>query len=117
MAFPTLANAERNATVTFTCRAEGGPSNTLTWTRLLDGETVSTDGVLTILVDSATDGSDYECLVENDAGSETVNITLNGKFNLPKGNSVSHCRIILITIMPYFLQLPLQFHFPPWLQM
>lgn len=90
MAFPTLANAERNTTVAFTCTAEGGPSNALTWTRLLDGEAVSTDGVLMILVDSATDGSDYVCLVENDAGSEVVSVTLNGKLNLPQDNPVNH---------------------------
>ena len=79
MAVPALLNAVRNTTVPFTCTAEGGPGNVLTWTRLFDGEIVSRDGVLMVLVDSPTDGSDYQCLVRNAAGSEAAIVTLNGK--------------------------------------
>ena len=71
--------------VEFTCTALGGPGNTFTWTRELDGMLVSFNQTLLITSPNADDGSTYACSVENEAGNETVAVTLNGQFV-----SVSH---------------------------
>ena len=75
---PSVIDAERNTIEQFTCMALGGPGNNFTWTRLFDGQVLTNNPVLEILVEDANDGSDYECLVENDAGMENENATLRG---------------------------------------
>ena len=75
---PSVIDAERDTTVRFTCMALGGPGNNFTWTRLSDGQVLTNDSVLVIVVESATDGSEYECLVENNAGRENETATLRG---------------------------------------
>lgn len=63
----------------FMCTAMGGPGNNFTWTRLSDGQEVSAEQRLQISVMTASDGSQYECMVENEAGSESATVVLNGK--------------------------------------
>ena len=75
---PSEIDAERNTTQQFTCLALGGPGNNFTWTRLRDGQVLSNDLDLEILVKDASVGSQYECLVENNAGSENVIASLRG---------------------------------------
>ena len=43
-----------------------------------DGAEVARRSVLQIAVEDAFDGSDYHCLVINDAGNDTDFVTLNG---------------------------------------
>jgi len=43
-----------------------------------DGAVVTSGSVLQIAVEDAFDGSDYHCLVSNDAGNDTALVTLNG---------------------------------------
>jgi len=64
--------------VEFTCSALGGPGNNFTWIRMSDGVVVTSGSVLQIAVEDAFDGSDYHCLVINDAGNDTDLVTLNG---------------------------------------
>ena len=75
---PEVINAERNTIVEFTCSALGGPVNNFTWFRMLDDKVVASDPVLQVVVEGALAGSVYECLVENDAGSDSAAVTLNG---------------------------------------
>ena len=75
---PGVFNAERIVTVNFTCTALGGPGNNFTWFRISDGAVVASEPVLQIAVENASVGSDYQCLVENEAGNDTAVVTLNG---------------------------------------
>ena len=75
---PPVIDAERNTMQQFTCMAQGGPENTFTWTRLRDGQVLSSEPVLEIMVEDASVGSQYECLVENDAGNESDVVSLRG---------------------------------------
>ena len=75
---PPVIDAERNTTEQFTCLALGGPGNNFTWTRLSDGQVLTNDLALEILVEDASDGSEYECLVENNAGRENETASLRG---------------------------------------
>ena len=75
---PSEIDAERNTTQQFTCFALGGPGNNFIWTRLRDGPALSNGLDLEILVEDASVGSQYECLVENNAGSENVIASLRG---------------------------------------
>ena len=77
-ATPRVFNAERNATVNFTCTALGGPGNNFTWFRISDGAVVASEPVFQIAVEDAFVGSDYQCLVENEAGNDNAVVTLNG---------------------------------------
>ena len=77
-AMPQVINAERNTTVNFTCSALGGLGNNFTWFRISDSAVVASEPVLQIAVEDASVGSDYQCLVENDAGNSTTVVTLNG---------------------------------------
>ena len=58
--------------------AQGGPGNTFIWTRLRDGQVLFSEPVLEIIVEDASVGSQYECLVENDAGNESDVVSLRG---------------------------------------
>ena len=75
---PEFINAERNTIVEFICSALGGPANNFTWFGISDGAVVASEPVLQIAVEDAFVGSGYECLVENDAGSDSAAVTLNG---------------------------------------
>ena len=78
MVSPLDLNSERQMNQTFMCSALGGPGNTFTWTRLLDGMEVSQMSDLTVVVDGADKGGYYQCTVQNDAGNETDDIILRG---------------------------------------
>ena len=65
--------------VAFQCSAQGGPGNKFTWTRLSDGMEISNESRLEINVTSASDGSIYQCTVQNDAGNGSATATLNGE--------------------------------------
>jgi len=64
--------------VEFTCSALGGPGNNLYWIRMSDGAVVAREPVLQIAVQDVYVGSDYQCLVANEAGNGTDIVTLNG---------------------------------------
>ena len=66
--------------VEFTCSALGGPGNMFTWFRMYDNVVIASEPLLQIAVEDAFDGSDYQCLVENDAGNDTIVATLNGMY-------------------------------------
>ena len=69
--------------------------------------------VLQIAVEDAFDGSDYRCLVSNDAGSDTEIVTLNGKCVL-RLSIVNAC---FIAVFSLFIQLLLCSSPDPLLQM
>ena len=75
---PEVIHAERDTIVEFNCSALGGPANNFTWFRMIDDEVVGSDPVLQVGVEGAFAGGVYECLVENDAGSDVAAVTLNG---------------------------------------
>ena len=78
---PSLINAQVNTIATSTCTAEGGPDNTFTWSMLTaTGDTilVQEGPVLLIEVDSEYGGL-YSCRLENAAGYDEANLTINGK--------------------------------------
>ena len=56
----------------------GGPGNTFSWLRMLDGATVATDPLLTVDVGNASAGDEYVCTVTNAAGNDSATVTLNG---------------------------------------
>ena len=77
---PEFINAERSIMAEFTCSALGGPGNVFTWFRMYDNVVVASEPMLQIAVEDAFDGSTYQCLVENDAGSDIIVATLNGMY-------------------------------------
>ena len=77
---PQVINAERGIMAEFTCSALGGPGNVFTWFRMYDNVVVESEPMLQIAVEDAFDGNNYQCLVENDAGSDTIVATLNGMY-------------------------------------
>ncbi len=81
-AIPSISNAARGDSVEFNCSALGGPVNRFTWTRSFIQRQVANTSQLVVDVEDASDGSEYECLVMNDAGNETATVTLNGKVAL-----------------------------------
>ena len=72
-------NAQRNTMHELNCTAEGGPYNMFSWKELDTNETLTYSSELTITVDSATVGGVYQCTVENMAGSDSANTTINGR--------------------------------------
>ena len=73
-----MANSNISGRVTFQCANRGGPGNVYTWTRLSDGVIVSNMSLLNFIVESAFDGSIYQCTVQNAAGNVSSEVTLNG---------------------------------------
>ena len=75
-----ISNVTTNNVVTYTCYVDGGPGNSYQWIRLRDNEVVSMAQELTSLDNTdPLDGGDYQCIVTNDAGNDTVMTTLNGE--------------------------------------
>ena len=79
-ASPRDVSSERGVTQTFSCSARGGPGNAFSWTRRLDSEVVSMSADLSVQVDSADVGSQYQCTVQNDAGNDTDVVVLRGTY-------------------------------------
>lgn len=97
---PRDVSSVRDVNHTFTCSAMGGPGNTFTWTRLLDGVVVSQMSSLTVVVDGADKGGDYRCTVQNDAGNETDDVILRGiTINKSKITIFSHCASIVMHLL------------------
>ena len=78
VATPVDVSSERDVNQMFTCSARGGPGNTFTWTRLLDSVVVNETAQLNVLVNSADRGGEYQCTVQNEAGSDMDIVTLRG---------------------------------------
>ena len=72
-----MVNAQRNTNYMLMCSAMGGPNNTFVWEK--DGVVVGNLPSLTIEITSASLGGDYQCTVENSAGSDSATTTVNGE--------------------------------------
>ena len=62
----------------FTCTALGGPGNIIHWKKLTNDMLVANSSRLSITDISVLGGGQYQCLVLNQAGNDTVTVTLNG---------------------------------------
>ena len=64
----------RGENITLTCISMGGPGNIYQWEK--DGETITTDNVLTLMHINASSGGIYTCTVSNLAGNDSATTTL-----------------------------------------
>lgn len=87
MVNPTMINGSHGGNATFNCFALGGPHNVFSWTNLRSSSVVGNDSQFTIFNIMASDGGQYQCSVENPAGEDSINVTLNGNTN----NSYYYC--------------------------
>ena len=76
MAIPDSLDGLPRDTATFYCRSMGGPGNNFTWMRQRDGLVVGNESQLMITDLNASDGGQYQCIVENSAGNDSTNATL-----------------------------------------
>lgn len=73
-----------NTTAMLVCESQGGPNNTLSWSRMLgngaefDDNVMVMGGMLVIMSVMADDGGQYSCEVANAAGNDSDTITLTG---------------------------------------
>ena len=67
---------------TYVINALGSSQNVYSWTKVRENEVVVNDSELTLVDLMASDGGQYQCLVENPAGRGNANITLNGEIRL-----------------------------------
>ena len=67
-----------NSTENITCLAEGGPNNMFKWRK--QGVIVSNSDVLELTMITGSDGGLYVCNVTNDAGYDTANTSVIGKY-------------------------------------
>ena len=65
-----------------TCTASGGPSNMFHWVKDGDDITGSTDSMLNLIDVTADDGGLYECVVNNEAGNSSADITIYGRIHI-----------------------------------
>ena len=79
LAMPIMRNSRVGDMFTLTCEALGGPDNVFIWTRVSDNNEVGNVGTVNISIDSSTEGGIYSCNVSNAAGSDSVEVTINGK--------------------------------------
>ena len=70
-----------NSSQNLTCVAEGGPNNTFEWRR--QAVLVSNMSVLEFPMITGDDGSVYQCIVRNAAGSDSATTLLSGTHMLP----------------------------------
>ena len=77
-ASPTITYGNHSDNATFICFAMGGPDNIFSWTHVRSNTVAVNDSVLVLVDLMASDGGQYECLVENRAGRDNVDVTLNG---------------------------------------
>ena len=76
------------------CSALGGPNNTFMWE--IDGVMVSNSPELIIEIVSASVGGDYQCTVENSAGSGSATTTVYGELQLYQ---LIECACVLLQIL------------------
>ncbi len=73
-----------NTTAMLVCESQGGPNNTLSWSKTLGSGVEFDDNVmvmremLVIMSVMADDGGQYSCKVANTAGTGSDTITLTG---------------------------------------
>lgn len=79
MAMPDILDGLPGENATFNCSSLGGPGNSFTWMRQNDRQVVGSEPQLTITDLDAFDGGWYQCIVENSAGNDSTNVTLNGE--------------------------------------
>ena len=72
-----MVDAQRNTDYTLMCSAMGGPNNKFQWEKA--GMMVGNFPTLTIEITGASLGGDYQCTVENSAGSDSATTTVNGE--------------------------------------
>lgn len=71
-------NGINGGNASFDCFSLGGPQNVFTWTKLRSNSVIANDSQLTIVDLMASDGGQYQCLVKNPAGEDSITATLNG---------------------------------------
>ena len=74
------AVVEYGDTLTLTCGTSGGPDNTFSWSKDNNITSIGNTSILSISPITPADGGVYQCMVSNDAGNSTTNITIYGKF-------------------------------------
>ena len=89
MATPTV-NSSVNAMELLVCEAEGGPGNLFQWQRM--DTILVNDAEVNVTVDSASSGGDYECIVSNAAGNDSIITVINGKLVMCSGHSIDPLR-------------------------
>ena len=64
-----------------TCTAEGGPANTFTWSMVTatGDKSLVQEGPVLVIETDVEHGGLYNCHVENAAGYDEANMTINGK--------------------------------------
>lgn len=77
-ATPTIIYGNQSSNATFSCFAMGGPHNVFSWTHVRSNTVVTNDSDITLVDILASDGGQYQCLVENPAGRGSTIVTLNG---------------------------------------
>ena len=77
---PPEINAEvRDQIYTLMCLAQGGPGNVFRWEKISGSGIFADTPTLNITVTNASFGGVYQCTVENMAGNDSSNATVNGK--------------------------------------
>ena len=71
--------AERNREYSLICLAQGGPGNTVSWTKLGEVGTISEDPELVLSITGAEVGGTYQCTVDNPAGFDSAEAVVNGE--------------------------------------
>ena len=77
MATPTI-NSSVNATELLNCTAMGGPGNRFEWQRM--SMSLGFTEQINVTIVSAASGGDYQCIVSNRAGNDTIVTIVNGEF-------------------------------------
>ena len=72
-------NGNHSGNATFNCFAMGSSQNIFSWIKVRDNTVIANGSELTLVDLMASDGGQYECLVENPAGRGNSTVTLNGK--------------------------------------
>ena len=74
-----VVNSRVGDVVELSCEAGGGPNNMFTWTA--NGVQIADSQGVVQSISSALDGGEYQCQVQNMAGSGTASVTINGSNN------------------------------------
>ena len=79
--FPSVINAQVNTSILSICTAEGGPDNTFMWSVVTAEGCKGTfqEGPVLLTEVDIENGRLFCCHVENAAGYDEANLTINGK--------------------------------------